>query len=307
MEKHKNKQVGLVLSAGGAVGWPQIGVVQKLLEWKVPIDIVVGASIGAFWGAAIAAGMPIKEIVKKGKEYKGSDFWTFNLETKCGLLDPRKVMEKWASDCGDLQFEKLPKKLCIVATDFETGEEIILTSGSVARAVQASFADPPLSKPVEIEGRFLVDGALVNPLPVDVAYKLGADVVVAVDGIGENFGKLETVYRKRAELGKILMRVFPNTALQIVLQRSGIMEGLGKRVGITMAEIKKCKLKICPPDVWIRIGRDGLAQWDQFDSSDENKIAQLIEEGRMAAGLQKENIFKTLGGSGVCGADKSAP
>ena len=284
------------MSAGGAVGWPQIGVVQKLLEWEVPIDIVVGASIGAFWGAAIASGMPIEEIIEKGRKYKGSDFWNFNFDTKCGLLDPRRAMYKWISDCGDLQFEGLPKKLGIVTTDFETGEEIILTSGSVARAVQASFADPPLFKPVEIEGRFLVDGALINPLPIDVAYKLGADVVIAIDGIGEKFSKLKTVCEKPTKLEKSLVCIFPNTVLQIVLQRLGIMEGLGKRVGITMAEIKKCKLNIYPPDILIKTSRDGLAQWDQFDSSDGNKIAQLIEEGGVAAGLQKENIFKTLGG-----------
>lgn len=103
------------------------------------------------------------------------------------------------------------------------------------------------------------------------------------------------MYKKHTKLEKVFLRMFPNTILQIVLQRSGIMEGLAKRVGITMAEIKKCKLKLHPPEVLIKLGRDEIDQWDQFDSADDGEIERLITYGREAATLQKGRVAGVLG------------
>ncbi len=179
----KRPVVGLVLSSGGARGAAHTGVLKVLEEHHVPVDIIVGTSMGAMVGGAYAAGVSIERIEAEWLE-------TDIIRVARNLL-PTFPLRGWSSGSGvyrmlhsllgDARIEELPIKFAAVATDIETGEEVIIQEGRLVEAIRASSSVPGLFVPAEHRGRFLVDGGLVNPLPVDVARRLGAEMVIAVD------------------------------------------------------------------------------------------------------------------------------
>lgn len=175
--------IGLALSSGGPRGAAHAGVLRVLEEHHIPIDIIVGTSMGAMVGGAYAAGVPITRIEE---EWLKTDLLrvarsflpTFPLH---GWSSGSNVLKMLQGLLGQVKIEDLPIKFAAVATDIETGTEVILQKGSLVEAIRASSSIPGLFVPVEHDGRFLVDGGLVNPLPVDVVRRLGAEVVIAVD------------------------------------------------------------------------------------------------------------------------------
>jgi len=179
----KRPLVGLALSSGGARGAAHTGVLKVLEEHGVPIDIIVGTSMGAMVGGVYAAGVSIEkieeewlktDIVRVAKSFLP----TFPLH---GWSSGSTIYRALQNLVGDVRIEELPIKFAAVATDIETGEEIVIQEGLLVDAIRASSSVPGLFVPAEVNGRFLVDGGLVNPLPVDVARRLGAEVVIAVD------------------------------------------------------------------------------------------------------------------------------
>jgi NTE family protein len=175
--------IGLVLSSGGARGAAHTGVLKVLEEHGVPIDIIVGTSMGAMVGGVYAAGVSIEKIeeewIKTDIIRVARNFLpTFPLH---GWSSGSSVYRMLQNLLGDARIEELPIKFAAVAADIETGEEVVIREGLLVDAIRASSSVPGLFVPAEREGRFLVDGGLVNPLPVDVARRLGADAVIAVD------------------------------------------------------------------------------------------------------------------------------
>ncbi|MFY9327433.1 MAG: patatin-like phospholipase RssA [Georgfuchsia sp.] len=182
-------KLGLVLGSGSARGWAHIGVIQELAEAGYKPDIVCGCSIGAFVGAAYANNDQdkLEQWVRSltwQKVLKLLDF-SFN----GGLIKGDKLMEFFELHIGNRKFSELSLPFACVATDLANGHEVWLREGYVAAAVRASIALPGLFRPVQQEGRLLVDGALVNPVPVSVARALGAEVVIAVDLGSDIVGK----------------------------------------------------------------------------------------------------------------------
>lgn len=175
------RHIGLVLGSGSARGWAHIGVIRGLADMGVVPDLVCGCSIGALVGAAYAEG-----------GLDGFEGWVRSLgwQDVLGLVDVSlggglikgdKLMAFFEQHFVDRNFDALALPFACVATDLETGREIWLRDGSVAAAVRASIALPGLFAPVRRDDRLLVDGGLVNPVPVSLARALGADVVIAVD------------------------------------------------------------------------------------------------------------------------------
>ena len=183
-------KLGVVLGAGSARGWSHIGVLTALAEAGVEPDIVCGCSIGAFVGAAYVNGdLPKLESWVTSLDWKGV-LGLFDVSLKGGLIKGEKLMEFFTRYFVDHDFGALPKPFACVATDLDTGREIWLREGSVAAAVRASIALPGLFTPQPHGGRLLVDGSLVNPVPVSLCRALGADIVIAVDLGSDRAGHL---------------------------------------------------------------------------------------------------------------------
>ena len=182
--------IGLALGSGSARGWAHIGVLRALAEAGLKPDIVAGASVGAIVGAAYAAGEldRFEEWVRRLSARAVWSFMDFGLGG--GMLKGEKLVAFFRRHFADPAIESLPLRFGAVATALRTGDEVWLREGSVADAVRASFALPGLFTPVWQDDRLLVDGGLVNPVPVSLARALGAEVVIAVDLNADIAGRL---------------------------------------------------------------------------------------------------------------------
>ena len=174
-------KIGLALGSGSARGWAHIGVIRALQQAGIEPDIICGASIGAFVGAATACG-----DLDKLEHWVSSLSWKevlgfFDVGLNGGLIKGEKLLDFFTRHFTDRDFSDLSLPFACVATDLASGREIWLKEGSVAHAVRASIALPGLFAPVPRDGGFLVDGGLVNPVPVSLCRALGADIVIAVD------------------------------------------------------------------------------------------------------------------------------
>ena len=173
--------IGLALGSGAARGWAHLGVLQELAREGVTPQIITGCSIGAFVGAAAASG-DLDKLVRWAETLKWQDVVSLlDVSLRGGLIKGQKLIDFFERNFVDRDFTELDQRFACVATDLSTGREIWLHEGSVSAAVRASIALPGLMTPVLHAGRMLVDGGLVNPVPVSLCRAMGADVVIAVD------------------------------------------------------------------------------------------------------------------------------
>ncbi len=174
------KKLGLVLGSGAARGWAHVGVLKGLEEIGLKPDVIAGCSVGALVGGAYLVGA-LKEFEAWARELKPlSALQSFALSvSRGGLINAAPAFK--AFEAFDRPIEQLPVKYGAVAADLGTGEEVWLTEGSLIEAARASSAIPVVFHAVRRDGRWLVDGAIANPAPVNLARALGADVVVSVD------------------------------------------------------------------------------------------------------------------------------
>ncbi|MGQ0651345.1 MAG: patatin-like phospholipase family protein [Betaproteobacteria bacterium] len=217
----RRPRIGLALGSGSARGWAHIGAIRALEERGVQPDIICGTSIGALVGAAYAGG-----------ELDGLEHWVtglawttvvrlMDLTWKGGLIRGQRLFNLFRSTFKARDIAELPVPFGAVATELSSGREIWLREGNLLDAVRASSAMPGLFTPVVRNGRVLVDGGLVNPVPVSMCRALGAEVVIAVD---LSWGKLGP-YRRRGREDAVEEEKIPsifevfNTALDIVEQR----------------------------------------------------------------------------------------
>ncbi|MDP3267706.1 MAG: patatin-like phospholipase RssA [Legionella sp.] len=173
--------IGLALGGGAARGWSHIGVIRALEQAGIKPDIVCGTSIGALVGALYAAG-ELDRFEQWVLGLKVSDVLSYiDVSLNSGLLKGEKLMEFFRRDYVDQSIENLSIPFAAVATSLKTGAEVWLRDGSTLEAVRASIAIPGLFEPSLKDGLILVDGGLVNPVPVSLARAMGADFVIAVD------------------------------------------------------------------------------------------------------------------------------
>lgn len=173
--------IGLALGSGAARGWAHLGVLQELAREGIVPQIITGCSIGAFVGAAAASG-DLDKLVRWAETLKWQDVVSLlDVSLRGGLIKGQKLIDFFERNFVDRDFTELDQRFACVATELSTGREIWLHEGSVSAAVRASIALPGLMTPVLHQGRMLVDGGLVNPVPVSLCRAMGADVVIAVD------------------------------------------------------------------------------------------------------------------------------
>ena len=186
-------KIGLALGSGAALGLSHIGVLKALKEAKIPLDMIAGTSIGAVIGAFFAKEGDIKTVEEV--------VLNINMRRLVRLLDPRRgqmrkgliygerIEKLLHSMLGDIEFSDLKIRFAAVATDINTGEEIILKEGPVFKALRASFSIPGIFVPVMLQGRCLVDGGSTNPMPTDILHDMGAEIIIAVNALHEPLKK----------------------------------------------------------------------------------------------------------------------
>ncbi|MDO6565844.1 patatin-like phospholipase family protein [Alteromonas sp. 1_MG-2023] len=175
-------KIGLALGAGAARGWTHIGIIQALEKLGIKIDVVAGCSIGAYVGAAYASGKleGLKEWSCSLSDWQVLALMGVGLR-RGGIASGQKVFDKLATEFCAPSYEEMEKPFASVATDLYTGREVVFNSGEIGNTIQASCAIPALFAPVAHGDRWLVDGAVVNPVPVNLCRQLGADFVIAVN------------------------------------------------------------------------------------------------------------------------------
>lgn len=173
-------KVALVLGGGGARGLAHAGVLEVFKEENLPIDMIVGTSVGALVASLYAADVPTPTIIEMIKRMKWSKLISFKF-SPVGLYSTKKMEEYINKHIGNKRFDELKIPFACVAVDIRNGEKIIFKDGPVAPAVRASATLPGLFQPVEYRHRLLLDGGIIDNVPTDVAKLMGADIIIAVD------------------------------------------------------------------------------------------------------------------------------
>jgi NTE family protein len=188
--------VGCALGGGGARGLSHIGVLKVLEQHNIHPRVIAGTSIGALVGALYAGGMTAAEIEKVALEVDWRRMARLVDVTLPfhGLLQGKRITSLVRSIIGDPDFSELKLPFACVATDIESGEEMTLTRGSVVDAVRASISVPGILMPVRLDGRYLVDGGLLNQVPVKTCRELGAGYVIGVNVIPEPLSTTAALY-----------------------------------------------------------------------------------------------------------------
>lgn len=175
-------KVGLILGGGAARGYAHLGVLKKLEEKNIPIDFIIGTSIGALIGAIYASGNDLEKIIKDVRDInflKLIKILDLNIPQR-GFIKGDKI-EKFLSSYMKKDFDELKIPLYAIATDIKQGREIIFSKGSVIKAVRASISILVVFEPVEFQNTKLVDGSIINFDAIDLALKLGADIIIISD------------------------------------------------------------------------------------------------------------------------------
>lgn len=258
----KRKTVCLALGGGSARGFAHIGVLKVFEEAGITVDCVVGTSMGAVIGAFYCSGMNLRMMARLAAHIQRNQWmdWTF---PRMGLVTGDKMEQLVHLLTRGKTFAELDKPFAVVATDLGRGEKVVIRDGIVARAVRASAAIPGVFCPVEFRGRTLVDGAVVERVPVETARTMGTDLVIAVDvGIYVNGNKM-------------------NHILDVITQALDIMQRDLCRINTERAE-----LVISP-------------QLQNVEPGNFSKAEEAIQAGEDAAGAMLPQIRELLRKEGI--------
>lgn len=282
----RKPQVGLALGSGSARGWAHIGAIRALEERGVKADLICGTSIGALVGAAYASG----DLDRLEKWVTGLAWTTIlrlmDLHWRGGLIRGQRLFTLFRTIFDDRDISQLAIPYGAVATELSSGREIWLRHGNLLEAVRASCAMPGLFTPVVRDGAVLVDGGLVNPVPVSMCRALGAELVIAVD---LSWGKLGP-YRKRGRERAVAVRETPGwlerlrgawlerAAQKVQAQVSipSIFEVFMTSLDIVEQRVARSRLAGEPADVLI------TPLLPDFGTMEFHRAAEAIEEGRAA-------------------------
>jgi NTE family protein len=298
------RKIGLVLGSGLARGWAHIGVLRGLKRLGLEPDIVAGCSVGAVVGGLYLSDKldALEEWTRSLTKKRIISFLDLRLRSG-GLIGGNRLTDEIARHIGDTRIEDLSKPYVAVATDLVTGHEIWLQKGKMVDCMRASFAMPGVFPPLRMNGRYLFDGALVNPVPVNACRALGADMVIAVnlnaDIIGKarqpgssiptaaGFDLMKMIDQSGDEGGpsvdSLSRRVFRRESSNPSL--FGVMVAA---LNVMQDRISRSRMAGEPPDVMIapRLGSFGLLEFDRADD--------LIAEGEMAVSRVRPEIADAL-------------
>jgi NTE family protein len=306
--KSGGPSIGLVLGSGAARGFAHIGVMRALMAHGIKPDIIVGTSMGALVGGCYATDQldTLEEWARSLTMRRIIGYLDVRIGGS-GLIGGGRLANRLEESIGEALIEDLPIRFAAIATEIGTGHEVWLTRGSLSLAVRASYALPGIFPPVHLGGRWLVDGALVNPVPVSAARALGARVVIAVNMDADRFGRGTTIASHGSELNEAppaaiepprngfarLRGIFgAERALkrQIIAgdSRPSFSTVMVESFNIMQDRLTRMRLAGDPPDVHItpRIGHIG---WVDF-----HHAAESIEVGRAATEKAIDSITESI-------------
>ncbi len=286
-------KIGVVLGAGGARGWAHIGALHELDALGVRPEVVVGSSIGSLVGGCYAAGkLDMLEAFTRSLTWRrvfGLIDFSF---AGGGLIGGERLRAKLEAELGGIRIEDLPIRFAGVATEIGGGHEIWLRRGSLTEAIRASYALPGVFEPVKVEGRWLFDGAIVNPVPVSVARALGAERVIAFNissdvvgrgtAIQDPFGRPEpapVIDEPANDSSGVISRWWrgaPRAPVDTDASAPGLMSVMVNAFDILQDRIMRSRLAGDPPDalVQLKVGKIGMFEFHRAD--------ELIALGREA-------------------------
>jgi len=307
------KTVALVLGSGSSRGWAHIGAIEALEEEGIPIDFISGCSVGAYVGAIYASGSlgSLKDFVLRMNGKKVFSYFDV-VFPRSGLLDgAKKVGELFSMHTDVKHFSQLNIPMSMVATDLHHGEKVVLRSGQLLPALRATMSVPGLFAPARVKGRWLVDGGVVDPVPVGPARATEADVVIAVDlnsGITSRrmrrpvVEEVETTAPQNPEArSELLTKLSDYYETAEASFKAKVKELLGREedmpdiidtvmtaINIMQERITRINLAVDPPDVLIqpRLGALKMMDFDQVELA--------IEEGYIGVKEKMEDIRALL-------------
>jgi NTE family protein len=275
----KRRTIGLALGGGGARGCAHVGVIKALAEANIPIDFIAGTSIGSFVGGVYSAGdiKALEEFLLK-IEWKDVVKYLDPVMPKRGLFEGakfRKIIDQLIPK-SDFKYARVP--YIAVATDLLTGKEVRIKSGNIADAIRASIAIPGIFTPFKKRNQYLVDGGVINPLPVSVVRDMGADIVIAVD-LNHSFMKEKPV-PKNTDQSKFLKWVTPDwpTIIDVIENSMFVMQD----------EITQKNLIVNKPEILIQPTLHASSIFDFHQAK------KMIDAGYAITKKQIPNIRKLL-------------
>jgi NTE family protein len=255
-------RIGIALGGGAARGWAHIGVLRALAERGIEPEVVCGTSIGALVGGIYAAGY-LEELEAWVSRLTRRDVLRLvDLTVGGGALGGKRLMELYREHFPELPIEALPRRFAAVATDLRSGAEVWLQQGSLLTAIRASISLPGLFTPVLVNGRWLADGSLVNPVPVSVCRALGAEIVIAIDLNANRMIRAQREAHEEATpavvqerprwsgLGRLLPGRFGREQDQPdEVEMPGVMHVVATSLDIMQDRISRSRLAGDPPDL----------------------------------------------------------
>jgi NTE family protein len=304
MSSMERPKIGIALGGGAARGWAHIGVLKSLVEAGLEPDIVAGTSIGAVAGACYVTGRlnELEDFAASLTRRSVFGFLDFNFGGS-GLITGQRLSARLEHHLAEHTIEGLDRRFVAVATELGTGHEVWLNKGSLVNALKASFALPGIFRPVKINGRWLIDGALVNPIPVSVCRALGARIVIAVNLSCDLLNKGGVIHDQAnfAEPAALLEdQRLPGTngraALHLLHRQifgrnneaPGISSVMMDAINITQDRIARSRLAGDPPDISItpKTGHIGLFEF--------HRAGEAMSLGARAAEKQIDEIKMAL-------------
>ena len=297
-------KIGIALGGGAARGWAHIGVLNSLVEAGLEPDIVAGTSIGAVAGACYVTGRlkALEDFAASLTRRRVFGFLDVNFGGS-GLITGQRLSARLEHHLAEHTIEGLDRRFVAVATELGTGHEVWLNKGSLVNALKASFALPGIFRPVKINGRWLIDGALVNPIPVSVCRALGARIVIAVNlscdllnkggvihdqaNFAEPAGLLDD-QRLPGSNGRAALHLLHRQIFGRSKEAPGISSVMMDAINITQDRIARSRLAGDPPDISIapKTGHIGLFEF--------HRAGEAMALGARAAEKQIDEIKMAL-------------
>jgi NTE family protein len=316
---YERPKIGLALGAGVARGWAHIGIIRALERYGVKPDVIAGTSIGGVVGGAYAAGKldSLRDWALSVNRLKMLSHLDLRLGGG-GLISGDKLADAMRKEFGDLKIEDLPIRFGAIAADLVTGHEIWLRKGDLVHGIRASMSLPGVFHPVLHQGRWLVDGAIVNPVPVSACRAMGAQLVIAVNLSGDLIGQIrsnngpvprvagfdiipmvEKEAPRFASLRGLRKRLW-NPFAQALFNRSNreapsLFGSMVATLNVVQDRITRSRLAGDPPDVQIspKVGHIGLMEFDRAED--------LIKLGEAAVENSLSDIDDVMAVHGIPG------
>ena len=281
-EGNRVRDVALVLSSGGARGLAHIGAIEELLAHGYRISSIAGCSMGALVGGVYAAGKltEFQEWMKTIDRKKMLELTDFSLSLN-HIVKGKRIIEAIMEFVPDMPIEDLPIPYCAVATDMKAGREVIFSKGSLFEAIRASISLPSFYEPVQRDGMILIDGGVINPIPLNRVRRQPGDMLVGIDVSGHDYKtQWEEMHRltewqknDKSLKAKILDKLIPdNIEFNYYTMLSRASSLMIRQNSILMAKLMK-------PDMLVDI------QMTRYGSFDFDKSEKLIAIGRQKTAL----------------------